>query len=77
MRETVLEIIRSTNSRVEPSSLDPDRSLLDQGLDSLDMLSVYTKIEDEAGTRIPVENVGEMVTVDQLAAFMKSARSTA
>ena len=76
MRETVLDIIRSTNSRVEPSGLDPARSLLDQGLDSLDMLSVYTKLETETGVRISVENVEKMVTVDQLAAFIKSARNS-
>ena len=71
MEETVLLHIREINSRIDLPSLDRDKSLLEQGMDSLDLISLFTVLGRETGTEFPPD-LDALLSIKQLASFLKS-----
>nr|WP_287410478.1 phosphopantetheine-binding protein [Pseudodesulfovibrio sp.] len=53
--EQIIDIIRSVDAyEVDYDNLDPNQRLLDQGLDSLDMMNLYFEIENEFDISISI-----------------------
>jgi acyl carrier protein len=73
LMEVVLDRIHSINSRIDARSLDPARSLLEQGMDSLDLISLFTALARDTGKEFPPEKLPELLTVEKLVAFLSFA----
>jgi acyl carrier protein len=55
-----------------PPPVDHDRSLLEQGLDSLDHSAVLLALEETYGVDIPDEDVERLKSVNAIAAYLAS-----
>lgn len=59
------------DEKVDVDNLDPDISLMDQGVDSLDRSSVFLRIEDEFGVSISDQQIEELDTINKIIEFLK------
>lgn len=66
IRSAIEAQLRERLDSVPPSNRDWN----ELGMDSLEMIDVFLKLEDELGRSIPVENFSEELTTDTLVAFL-------
>jgi acyl carrier protein len=57
------------------SEIDPDSSLYDLGLDSLEMIDALYELEDRTGVRVPPEflEAHDKMSINDLQKFIESA----
>jgi acyl carrier protein len=48
----IIEILQEQNDHIQLVDVDPEKSLLHQGLDSLDMMDLYFNLEEKYGVSI-------------------------
>jgi acyl carrier protein len=71
--EKVLEIIRSSgNSDIDSKELIVDKLLAEQGIDSLDIMSLILNLEEAFGVKIPDEEIDKGVSIDSLVTYLNS-----
>ena len=70
----IIDIIQQNEIRVDINSLDYDESLKDQGLDSLDIITILFAIEDLYQVKIPEEVVedGGFATVNSMVKYVNN-----
>lgn len=54
----ILVLLNEAGIEKNVEELEPSTSLLDQGLDSLDMMNIYFQIEEKFGISIGEESIG-------------------
>ena len=69
--EAVLIAIKESCPPDLPEITDPDKSLLDYGVDSLDFSKVLLALEEKYEIRIPDEVMESLETVNKLAAYVR------
>jgi acyl carrier protein len=57
--DDITNIILENNSQIDVKNLDNSLSLLEQGLDSLDMMSLFFEIEKRYNKKIPDSLINE------------------
>lgn len=74
----LIQLIRTT-ARVRPDlAIEPDARLVeDLGIDSLDLVGVFVKIQDEFGVEIDDADVPSLSRVSDLAAYIVDRSSSA
>ena len=67
----VLYILQESNDNIDTESLDHDRDLTEQGVDSLDMTSVLFAIEERCSISISEEDIAsdKLSTINKLVQF--------
>ena len=69
--EAITVAIRSVSKRTQTMVIAPDSSMVDDlALDSLDLVSVLMKLEDEYDVKIELDDVPNIQTVGDLAAHL-------
>lgn len=68
----VLNIIRQNEIKIDIAKLDHDVSLMDQGLDSLDMVSILFALEENFEIRIPEEDIdqGKLASINSMVEYI-------
>lgn len=68
----IITIIQENEIRIDINSLDFDESLKDQGLDSLDIITILFAIEDLYQVKIPEEVVedGGFATINSMVEYV-------
>jgi acyl carrier protein len=70
--ENIKAIFRKeVDARVDVEGMDPDKSISDQGVDSLDQSSVFLALEDEFGIKIEDEDIEKLNTLNKIFEFIK------
>jgi acyl carrier protein len=64
-------LLRILQDEVGPAALDPTASFADLGMDSLDLLSLVNKIEEEFGVTIPLATLVDFDSVRQLLEWLE------
>jgi acyl carrier protein len=61
----LLELLREVAAelQLDVAVIDPETTLQELNLDSLDQLELLTALEDRTGYRIPDEKIGEIKTI--------------
>jgi acyl carrier protein len=60
---------------VDTSSLEPDVPLTEQGLDSLDLMTVFLEIEETYHIKVPDQDYERLRTADEIAAYLNEQLS--
>jgi len=55
-------------------SIDVEVSLIEQGIDSLDMLNVYLLIEEKYNIKIPDEDIPKLTSIKNIVDYIKSKK---
>ena len=69
--EAIRQILQDLDVMVEVSALRADVGLKDQGLDSLDFANLILQVEEQAGIRIPDEDIAEVSSIDALLSYLR------
>ena len=70
--ENIKAIFRKeVDKRVDVEGMDPDKSITDQGVDSLDQSSVFLALEDEFGVKIEDSDIEKLDTLNKILEFIK------
>jgi len=71
-QEQIMDVIRKANIVKDTDALESDKSLTDQGIDSLDFSSLLFNIEEVFGVEIPDEDIDELLTIDQIQSYVNA-----
>lgn len=71
-QEQIIDVIRKANIVKNVDALENDKSLTDQGVDSLDFSSLLFNIEEEFGVEIPDEDIDELQTINEIVTYVNS-----
>jgi acyl carrier protein len=75
---SLTSLIRSVAKLPAAARIDPESRLVeDLGIDSLDLVGVFVKIQDEYDVIIDDDDVADLRTVGDLAAFVGKHRESA
>ncbi|EDP74915.1 phosphopantetheine-binding protein [Hydrogenivirga sp. 128-5-R1-1] len=64
--------IESLKDKVK--SLDPSASVYEQGIDSLDMLSVFLAIQEKYGIDIPDEDIPNLTSIKDIVEYINDRK---
>lgn len=67
----IAEIVR-TVAKLKAPELDPDATLKDLGVDSLEVMNVFLVISEKYAVDIPDEKIDELDTINKIVAFLGS-----
>ena len=70
-QDDVVAIIDGAGVSVDVSSIQPGMSLVDAGVDSLEMMNVYMAIEDKFGIKIPDEDIDELNSINNIVEYIR------
>lgn len=73
--EEVKDIIYKVAASVQAGSLQSDVPLREQGVDSLDMMSILLSLEEKLGIKIPGTDVDALTTISGIVAYLNSKGS--
>ncbi len=76
MKATVEDIVRIISSldnlTFNSKGLLANKSFADQGVDSLDRMSIYLNIEESYGVKIPDDVIDKLVSVEKIVEYLNS-----
>ncbi len=64
--DEILELIKESGVLVDVKSLKNDKSLSDQGIDSLDMANILLNITEKYNINIPIEKTQELNSIEKI-----------
>ncbi len=70
--EQIVKLILDSNALTDVSEIDSTKPLSDQGIDSLDISSIFLCIEEETNIKVPDEDIDSLTTVDEIVAYMNN-----
>jgi acyl carrier protein len=74
IQEKVIKIV-SEATKVDASNIKAETNFIDDlNLDSLDMVEMMMKMEEEFGVEIPEDKTEDLKTINDVANFLKTAQ---
>lgn len=75
LQDKVIKLV-SEATKVETSNINSETSFIDDlNLDSLDMVELMMKMEDEFGIEIPEDDTEKLKTIKDVVAYLKSKQA--
>jgi acyl carrier protein len=73
--EDIFSIMLTNDIRIDPKTLDPLEPLSEQGLDSLDIMSILLAIEERFGIKISEEDIdqGKLSSIKGIISYINKA----
>ena len=68
--ENVLEVIKDAEVLGDVSSLKSDVKLVEQSIDSLDLVNIYLLLEEKFNIKIPDEDLNQVETVNDIIEYI-------
>ena len=68
--EAIRNIIEEADTMVDMDSLVNNVSLVEQGVDSLDMANIYLLLEEKFDVKIPDTALGMLTSVDAIVTYL-------
>ncbi|EAH8848253.1 phosphopantetheine-binding protein [Campylobacter lari] len=62
----ILEILKEVGVLIDVNTLEINKPLKDQGVDSLDMANLFLNLQEKYNIEIPMEDVEKLQTIDDL-----------
>jgi acyl carrier protein len=73
--ENIKKVLKKeVDARVDIENMDADKSITDQGIDSLDQSSAFLALEDEFNISIPGKEIEKLDTLNKIVAYIKQAK---
>lgn len=65
---------KEVDPRVDVENMDPNKSITDQGVDSLDRSSAFLSLEDEFGITVTDSDIEQLDTLYKILGFIKQVK---
>lgn len=69
--ERLIEILMASGADVDKSSIEPNKTFENIGMDSLDMYNFFVQIEDDLGVEVPDDVFEELDTLEKVRAYLE------
>lgn len=70
--ENIKEIIIEADVLGDIQTIKDDINLVEQGIDSLDIVNIYLLLEEKFDIKIPDEDLGKVRTIDNIITYINS-----
>lgn len=70
--ENIIEVIIEADVLGDVSEMENDISLLEQGVDSLDIVNIYLLLEEQFDIKIPDEDLEKVRTINNIVAYINN-----
>ena len=70
--EKIVEIISSAGVVDDMSKFDPNKSFKENGIDSLDVFTVFLAVEEQLGVKFSEEDSTSIKSASEMVAFLNS-----
>jgi len=71
-KDDILNIIDEAGILVDTNNLVDDINLQEQGVDSLDIVNIYMKLEDKFNIKIPDTDLPNVKTINDIVSYVNS-----
>ena len=69
-KETIIELMKEAEILIDFDAFEPNKSFVEQGVDSLDLSSLFFLIEEKHGVKIPDSDLESLASVDNLVSYL-------
>lgn len=70
--QNVKDVIEEADVLGDVNEMKNDTALVDQGIDSLDVVNVYLLLEEKFDIKIPDEDLEKVQSIDSIVAYINS-----
>lgn len=69
--QEILQILKEIGVLVDVNTLEIDKPLKDQGIDSLDMANLFLNLQERYNIEIPMEDVEKLASIENIEQYIK------
>ncbi|WP_257935748.1 acyl carrier protein [Campylobacter lari] len=69
--QEILQILKEIGVLVDVNTLEIDKPLKDQGIDSLDMANLFLNLQERYNIEIPMEDVEKLNSIENVEQYIK------
>ncbi|MBT0742056.1 acyl carrier protein [Campylobacter lari] len=69
--QEILQILKEIGVLVDVNTLEIDKPLKDQGIDSLDMANLFLNLQERYNIEIPMEDVEKLNSIENIEQYIK------
>ncbi|HEC1788294.1 phosphopantetheine-binding protein [Campylobacter lari] len=66
----ILEILKEVGVLVDINTLEINKPLKDQGIDSLDMANLFLNLQEKYNIEIPMEDVEKLTSIERIIQYI-------
>ncbi|EAL0271013.1 acyl carrier protein [Campylobacter lari] len=67
--QEILQILKEIGVLVDVNTLEIDKPLKDQGIDSLDMANLFLNLQERYNIEIPMEDVEKLASIENIISY--------
>ncbi len=69
-KNDIINLIKDMGLLIDTEKLVSDKPLAEQGIDSLDMINIFFKLEENFKIKIPEEDIENLKTIDDIVEYV-------
>ena len=69
-KNDIINLIKDMGLLIDTEKLVGDKPLAEQGIDSLDMINIFFKLEENFKIKIPEEDIEKLKTIDDIVEYV-------
>ena len=69
-KNDIINLIKDMGLLIDTEKLVSDKPLAEQGIDSLDMINIFFKLEENFKIKIPEEDIEKLKTIDDIVEYV-------
>ncbi|EDP6836989.1 acyl carrier protein [Campylobacter lari] len=66
----ILEILKEVGVLIDVNTLEINKPLKDQGVDSLDMANLFLNLQEKYNIEIPMEDVEKLISIENIEQYI-------
>ncbi|EAK9946141.1 acyl carrier protein [Campylobacter lari] len=70
--QEILQILKEIGVLVDVNTLEIDKPLKDQGIDSLDMANLFLNLQERYNIEIPMEDVEKLASIENIEQYINN-----
>ena len=69
-KNDIINLIKDIGLLIDTEKLVSDKPLAEQGIDSLDMINIFFKLEENFKIKIPEEDIEKLKTINEIVEYV-------
>jgi len=69
-KNDIINLIKDMGLLIDTEKLVSDKPLAEQGIDSLDMINIFFKLEENFKIKIPEEDIEKLKTINEIVEYV-------
>lgn len=74
-QQNIIETIQEAEVLADVDTIQDNIALVEQGIDSLDIVNIYLLLEEKFDIKIPDEDLGKVKTINQIIEYINTKKA--